>query len=113
MSPEQRQNGYLWFYVQHSDFALLMDLMDGLNLGAEHISLEAAILQQLISRNTLGHGFIGDEIVFLPIGLILTLGSGGVCMEVAKNSQKDKLGYSAIRLKWKERRLWVYLRGAG
>lgn len=61
-----------------------MDLLDGLNFGAEHISLEAAVLQQLISRDAPGHGFVGDEIVFLPIRLILTLGSGGVCVEVAQ-----------------------------
>lgn len=35
----------LWLHVQHGDFALLVDLLDGLNFGTEHISLEAAVLQ--------------------------------------------------------------------
>lgn len=38
-------NAYLWFYIQQSDFALLMDLLDGLNFGTKHISLEATILK--------------------------------------------------------------------
>lgn len=81
MSPEQPVNTNLWFYIQQSDFALLVDLLDGLDFGTEHISLEAAVLQELISRDALGHGFIGDKIIFLPILLILTFGSGGVCGE--------------------------------
>ncbi len=77
---EQPENANLRFYVQHSDFALLMDLLDGLNFGAEHVSLEAAVLQELISRDALGHFFIGDKIILLSVQLILTLGSGGVCV---------------------------------
>lgn len=45
MFPQQLENADLWFYIQHSDFALLMDLLDGLNFGTKHISLEAAVLQ--------------------------------------------------------------------
>lgn len=86
-SKEQRNNANLWFHIQNSDFALLMNLLDGLNFGAKHISLETAILQQLISRDALGHDFIGDEIVLLSVGLVLTLGSGGVCVEGAKTEQ--------------------------
>lgn len=38
-------NANLWFYIQQSDFALLVDLLDGLDFGAEHVSLEAAVFQ--------------------------------------------------------------------
>ena len=71
----------LWFYIQHSDFALIVDLLDGLDFGTEHVSLEAAVLQELVSGDALGHGFIGDEIIFLSVLLVLTLGSGGVCVK--------------------------------
>lgn len=81
MVPQQLVNANLWFNIQQSDFALLMDLLDGLNFGTKHISLEAAILQEFIPRDALGHGFVGDEIILLSILLILTLGSGGVCVE--------------------------------
>lgn len=74
-------NANLWFYIQQSDFALVVDLLDGLNFGTEHIPLEAAVLQQLIPRDELGHGLIGDKEIFLSILLLLTLGSGGVCVE--------------------------------
>lgn len=38
-------NANLWFYIQQSDFALLVDLLDGLDFGAEHVSLEAAVFK--------------------------------------------------------------------
>ena len=79
-SPE---NADLWFYIQQSDFALLVDLLDSLNFGTEHESLEAAVLQQIIPRDALGHVFIGDEVVLLSVGLILARGSGGICAECA------------------------------
>lgn len=69
----------LGFYIQNSNFALIVDLLDCLKSGAKHVSLEAAILQQLISRDAFGHCFIGDEEILLSILLILSLGSGGVC----------------------------------
>lgn len=74
-----------------------MDLLDGLNFGAKHISLETAVLQQLISRDALGHGFIGDEIVLLSVGLVLTLGSGGVCVEGAKTEQGQVSKLSVLK----------------
>lgn len=74
-------NANLWFHIHQSDSPLLVDLLDGLDFGAKHISLKASVLQQLIPRDGLGHGFVGDEVIFLSILLILTLGSGGVCVE--------------------------------
>lgn len=56
-----------------------MDLLDSLHFGTKHEPLEAAILQQLIPSDALGHGVIGDEVVLLPVLLVLTWGSGGVC----------------------------------
>lgn len=79
MLHDKKFGANLWFYIQQSDFALRVDLLDGLNFGAKHETLEAAILKQLISRDALGHGFMGDEVIFLSILFILTLGSGGVC----------------------------------
>lgn len=79
-------NANLWFNIQQSNFFLLVDVVDGLSFGAEHISLEAAILQQLISRDALGHGFVGDEIIFLSILLLLPLGSAGVCVRGQRTS---------------------------
>lgn len=70
---------HLWLYIQQGDFALLVDLLDGLDFGTEHVALEAAVLQQLVPGDGLGHGFVGDEIVLLSVVLILALGSGGVC----------------------------------
>lgn len=96
-SKEQPKNANLRFHIQNSDFALLMDLLDGLNFGAKHISLETAVLQQLISRDALGHGFIGDEIVLLSVGLVLTLGSGGVCVEGAKTEQGQVSKLSVLK----------------
>lgn len=75
----------LWLDIQHSDFALLVDLLDGLNFGTEHISLEAAVLQQLVSGDAFGHGVVGDEVIFLPVLLILALRPGGVCAEDLKS----------------------------
>lgn len=74
-------NPNLRFHVQQRDFSLLVDFLNCLYFGAKHVPLEAAVLQQLISRDALGHVFIGDEIVLLAIGLILTLGSSGVCVQ--------------------------------
>lgn len=64
-----------------------MDLVDGFDFGAKHVSLKAAVLQQLIGRDALGHIFVGDEVVLLSVGLVLSLGSGGVC----GGSQKTQL----------------------
>lgn len=75
------RNSNLWFHIQQGDFSLLVDLLNGLNFGAKHVPLEAAVLQQLISRDGLGHVFVGDEIVLLAVGLVLTLGSGGVYVQ--------------------------------
>ena len=69
----------LGLYVQQGDAALLVDLLDGLDLSAEHEALEAAVLQELIGGDALGHDLVGDEVVLLPARLILTRGSGGVC----------------------------------
>lgn len=71
----------LWLYIQHRNLALLMDLLNGLNFGTKHTSLETAILQEFIPRDALGHGFIGDEIVLLSIFLVLAFGSCCVCTE--------------------------------
>ena len=68
----------LGFHVQKGDAALLVDLLDGLDLGAEHESLEAAVLQQLIGRDALSHDVVGDEVVLLPGSLVLPRGPGGV-----------------------------------
>lgn len=102
-------NANLRFHIQQSDFALLVDLLNRLNFGTEHISLEAAILQQLVSRDALGHGFIGDEKVLLSVGLVLTLGSGGVCAEGDKDLAKRR--FDKLSSWHKEKR--VFLRGAG
>lgn len=66
-----------------------MDLLNCLNFGTEHIPLEAAILQQLICGDALGHVFVRDEIVLLAVGLILTLGSGGVCIQTEQRLRKN------------------------
>lgn len=81
MFPSKATNTNLWLNIQYSDFSLIMDLLDGFKFGTEHKSLETAVLQELIPRDALSHGFIGDEIIFLSILLLLTLGSGGVCVE--------------------------------
>lgn len=68
----------LWFYIQNGNFALIVDLLDGLKLGTKHVSLEAAVLQQLVFRDGLGHVFVCDEIILLSVLLVLPLGSGCV-----------------------------------
>lgn len=72
-------SAYLWLYVQHSNFALIVDLVDCLELGPEHKSLEAAVLQQLVFRDAFGHVLVGHEVILQPVFLVLPLGSGGVC----------------------------------
>jgi len=57
---------------------LLVDLLDGLDLGAKHEALEAAVLQQLIGGDALSHDLVGDEVVLVPTHLVLKWGSGGV-----------------------------------
>lgn len=86
--PAHEKQTDLRFHIQQSDFVLLVDLVDGLGFGAEHVSLETAILQQLIRRDALGHGFIGDEEVLLSIGIVLSLGSGGVCEEAGETKER-------------------------
>lgn len=61
-----------------------MDLVDGFDFGAKHVSLKTAILQELVPRDALGHGVVGDEVVLFSVGLVLSLGSGGVCGEVQR-----------------------------
>lgn len=68
---------------------MLVDLLDRLNFGAKHVPLEAAVLQQLVSRDALGHVFVGDEVVLLAVGLILALGSGGVYVQMEHRLSKN------------------------
>lgn len=86
-----RHNGTsnLWFHIQQRDFSLLVDLLNCLNFGTEHIPLEAAVLQQLVCGDALGHVFVRDEIVLFAVGLILTLGSGGVCVQAEQRLSKN------------------------
>lgn len=85
-------NSNLRFHIQQRDFSLLVDFLNCLNFGAKHIPLEAAVLQQLISRDALGHVFVGDEIVLLTISLILTLGSGGIYVQRGADLAKMRAG---------------------
>lgn len=79
-------NSNLWLHIQNGNFPLLVDLLDSFNFGAKHVSLKAAILQQFILRDAFSHGFVGDEIIFLSVLLILTWGSGGVwCVKQEEN----------------------------
>lgn len=79
---------------------MLVDLLNCLNFGTKHVPLEAAVLQQLISRDGLGHVFVGDEIVLLAIGLVLTLGSGGVYVQMEHRlSKKDSWRNVALEMR--------------
>lgn len=99
-APQHNRNSNLWFHVQQGDFSLLVDLLNCLNFGTKHIPLEAAVLQQLISRDALGHVFVWDEIVVLAIGLILTLGSGGVYVQTEQRLGKnDRWGNVALGIR--------------
>lgn len=104
----------LGLHVQHSDFVLLVDLVDGFDFGAKHVSLKAAVLQQLIPGDALGHGFVGDKEVLLPVDLVLSLGPGGVCREARRGLSKERPDRtSAIPLKAKRGGGGVYSRGTG
>lgn len=96
---------HLWLYIQQGDLALLVDLLDGLDFGPEHVPLEAAVLQQLVPGDGLGHGFGGDEIVLLSVVLVLTLGPGGVCGERVKDFSQRTNGTNATLKGKAERRL--------
>lgn len=69
---------YLRLYIQQCDLILLVNLLDGFDLGAEHAALKASVLQELVPHNALGHLVIGDEIIFLSVFFILPLRSGCV-----------------------------------
>lgn len=102
MFPSKATNTNLWLYIQQSNFSLIVDLLDGFKFGTKHKSLETAVLQELIPRDALGHGFIRDEIIFLSILLILTLGSGGVCVEaIVKFSPRTFLQLALLKEKVK------------
>lgn len=58
---------YLRFDVQQCNLVLLMDLLNGLDLGAEHAALKTSVLQELVPHDASGHLVVGDEIIFLPV----------------------------------------------
>lgn len=66
---------YLWFHIQDRDHSLCMDLSDGLQSGAIHGVLVAAILQVIIITDVLHHLVMWHKIVVLSILLILLGGS--------------------------------------
>ena len=53
--------------VQDGNLALLVNLVHSLELGAKHVALVAAKLQELIGRDAPRHLLRGDEVIFLAI----------------------------------------------
>ena len=62
---------YLWLDVQDGDHALDVDLPDGLQPGAVHGVLVAAVLQVVVVADVLHHLVVGHKVVVLPVLLVL------------------------------------------
>lgn len=71
---------YLRLYIQQCDLALVMNLLDGFDLGAKHAALKTTVLQELVPHDAFGHLFVGDEIIFLSVLFIFPWRSGCVWM---------------------------------
>lgn len=70
---------HLRFNVQYGYESLLVDLADGLQPRSVHGVLVAAVLQVLVVADVLHHLVVGNEVVILPVLLVLLWRSGRVC----------------------------------
>lgn len=62
---------HLGLDVKDGNLVLLMNLVHCFKFGAKHVALVAAKLQELVGRDAPGHLLRGDEVVLLPVFLIL------------------------------------------
>ena len=70
---------HLWLNVKDGDLVLLMNLMHGFKLGAKHVALVAAELQELVGRDAARHLLRGDEVISPAVLLALPGRPRGIC----------------------------------